>query len=108
MAGTTSSFRYLMNSGISFSRRSAASPMVLPTRAEASSTLRLKSFMVLLAINRREWVHAVVRMPGSPIISRWRGAVNGWAGTGQLGLVGFVDELSCGKLSQQFADCLLE
>src|SRR5438309_11670257 len=48
-AGTTSSFRYLMNSGISFSRHSAASATVLLTRADASSTLRLKSFMVLLA-----------------------------------------------------------
>ena len=34
-----------MNSGISFSRRSAASLMVWLTRADASSTLRLKSFM---------------------------------------------------------------
>src|SRR5580700_6779325 len=47
-AGTTSSFRYLMNSGISFSSRSAASATFLLTRADASSTLLLKSFMVLL------------------------------------------------------------
>src|SRR5208282_1696144 len=53
-AGTTSSFRYLMNSGISFSIRSAASATVLLTRAEASSTLRLKSSMMLLAMLGRE------------------------------------------------------
>src|SRR6267154_3472365 len=47
-AGTTSSFKYLMNSGISFSSRSAVSATVLLTRADASSTLWLKSFMLLL------------------------------------------------------------
>jgi hypothetical protein len=35
--------------------------IVRPTRAEASSTLRLKSFMVLLAILWREWTHATLR-----------------------------------------------
>src|SRR5580704_13576254 len=53
-AGTTSSFRYLMNSGISFSIFSAASATVLLTRADASSTLRLKSFIMLLAAAGRE------------------------------------------------------
>src|ERR1017187_5317306 len=66
-----------MNSGISFSRRSAASPMVWLTRAEASSTLRLKSVMVLLALTRRECVHAGLRMPGRAIISRQWAGVNG-------------------------------
>jgi hypothetical protein len=32
--------------------------MVWLTRAEASSTLRLKSFMVLLAMIGRDWIHA--------------------------------------------------
>src|SRR6266567_4070916 len=44
-AGTTSSFKYLMNSAASFSTRSAVSPTVLLTRADVSSTLRLKSFI---------------------------------------------------------------
>src|SRR4051812_30183567 len=66
-----------MNSGISFSKRSAASLMVLPTRAEASSTLRLKSFMILLAILWRERVHAILRMPGSVIIPCLADEVNG-------------------------------
>src|SRR5579872_6379289 len=64
-----------MNSGISFSRRSAASLMVWLTRADALSTLRLKSFMVLLAIGR-ERVHAILRMPGSVIISCRKRPVN--------------------------------
>src|SRR5580704_17378186 len=59
-AGTTSSFKYLMNSGISFSIRSAASATVLLTRADASSTLRLKSFIMLLADAGRETPHAIV------------------------------------------------
>src|ERR1700691_3741626 len=59
-AGTTSSFRYLMNSGISFSMRSAASATALLTRADASSTLRLKSFMMLLETAGRECIHARV------------------------------------------------
>jgi hypothetical protein len=36
--------------------------MVWLTRAEASSTLRLKSFMVLLVMTRREWIHAALRI----------------------------------------------
>src|SRR5207248_6150154 len=55
--------------------RSAASLMVWLTRADALSTLRLKSFMVLLAIGR-ERAHAILRMPGSVIISCPKRPVN--------------------------------
>src|SRR5215475_7925857 len=53
-----------MNSGISLSRRSAASLIVSLTRAEAPSTLRLKSFMVLLVLYGREQAHANCGLPG--------------------------------------------
>jgi hypothetical protein len=43
--------------------------MVWLTRAEASSTLRLKSFMVLLGTIGRESIHAAMRMPSRAIIS---------------------------------------
>jgi hypothetical protein len=33
--------------------------------------------MVLLVMTGREWIHALLRMPGSAIISRLRGEVNG-------------------------------
>ncbi|MGO9166597.1 MAG: hypothetical protein ACLP56_06970, partial [Candidatus Sulfotelmatobacter sp.] len=44
----------------SFSIFSAASATVLLTRADASSTLRLKSFIMLLAAAGREPPHAVL------------------------------------------------
>jgi len=69
-AGTISSLRYLMISGISFSMRSVASLMVLLTRADASSTLRSKSFMVLLAVVGRKPSRSVVADAGQGLLFR--------------------------------------
>src|SRR2546427_5098857 len=49
-----------MNSAVSFSRRSAASATDLFTRAEASPTLRLKSFMLVPRTFERENYHALL------------------------------------------------
>src|ERR1700756_323173 len=64
-AGTTSSFKYLINSGISFSIRSAASATVLLTRADAFSTLRLKSFIMLLAAVTKPAYYFALQSAGS-------------------------------------------
>ena len=71
--------------------------MVWLTRAEASSTLRLKSFMVLLAMTRREWIHAALRIARQGYYfvpqgsGQWRAAeFGGSRGSGQV--------LACGKM----------
>src|SRR5207248_920551 len=48
-----------MNSAVSFSTRSAASPTDLFTRAEASSTFRLKSLMLTFWVSRCKKRHAM-------------------------------------------------
>src|SRR5208283_4100716 len=60
-AGTTSSFRYVTSSAVSFSRASATLATERLKRAEASPTLRSNSVIPILPV--RDYVHACAAVP---------------------------------------------